>query len=221
MLIFLFKFNFKDSIFWIKYYLVTSKKMILFVIDRQTNSDFNYTPKLLKIMDFKRFLVIPIFIGFLAGTFIVLDQLISPFMPIAANKGFGWVTFQAWAMYFMAGCTLKGGARTFLGYIMGIISAILIIKLAGVLGSTGFWAVPLAVFVIVIPMCSMERAHSLIDFVPALFVSSAVFFAFMNYIPNATMGSSAFVILVYCAIGMVYGIVTVFMRGVYEKMVKK
>ena len=172
-------------------------------------------------MDFKKFIVIPIGIGFLAATFIVLDQLISPYLPIAANKGFGWVTFQAWAMYFMAGCTLKGGLRTFLGYVMGITAAILIIKLAGVLGSTGFWAVPLAVFVIVIPMCSMERAHSLIDFVPALFVSSAVFFAFMNYIPNVTMGTSAFVILLYCAIGMIYGIVTVELRGVYEKMVKK
>jgi len=172
-------------------------------------------------MDFKKFIVIPVFIGFLACTFVAFDQFISPYLPIAANKGFGWVTFQAWAMYFMAGCTLKGGARTFLGYIMGIISAILIIKLAGLLGSTGFWAVPLAVFVIVIPMVAMERAHSLIDFVPALFVSSAVFFAFMNYIPNATMGSSAAVILLYCAIGMVYGIVTVGLRGMYEKMVAK
>jgi hypothetical protein len=172
-------------------------------------------------MDFKKFIVIPVFIGFLACTFVALDQLISPLLPIAANKGFGWVTFQAWAMYFMAGCTLKGGMRTFLGYVMGIISAVLIIKLAGYLGSTGFWAVPLAVFIVVIPMCSMERAHSLLDFVPALFVSSAVFFAFMNYIPNATMGSSALVILLYCAIGMIYGIVTVQLRGMYEKMVLK
>lgn len=170
-------------------------------------------------MDFKKFIVIPTFIGFLACTFVALDQFISPHLPIAANKGFGWVTFQAWAMYFMAGGTLKGGSRTFLGYIMGIISAILIIKLAGVLSTTGFWAVPLAVFVIVIPMCSMERAHSLIDFVPALFISSAVFFAFMNYIPNATMGTSALIILLYCAIGMVYGIVTVQLRGLYEKVV--
>lgn len=172
-------------------------------------------------MDFKKFIVIPIFIGFLAATFVALDQFISPFLPIAANKGFGWVTFQAWAMYFMAGCTLKGGARTFLGYVMGITAAILIIKLAGLLSAAGFWTVPLAVFVIVIPMCSMERAHSLLDFVPALFISSAVFFAFMNYIPNATMGTSALVILLYCAIGMVYGIVTVWLRGLYEKSVLK
>ena len=98
-------------------------------------------------------------------------------------------------MYFMAGCTLKGGARTFFGYVMGILSAILIIKLAGLLGSAGFWAVPLAVFVVVIPMCSMERAHALLDFVPALFVSSAVFFAFTQLYPNSTFGNNALVIL--------------------------
>ncbi len=173
----------------------------------------------LKIMDFKKFIVIPIGIGFLACTFVAIDQFISPYLPIAGNKGFGWVTFQAWAMYFMAGCTLKGGMRTFLGYVMGIISAILIIKLAGVLGSTGFWAVPLAVFVIVIPMCSMERAHSLIDFVPALFVSSAVFFAFTQLYPTATFSNYALIILLYCGIGMIYGIVTVYLRGLYENMV--
>jgi len=172
-------------------------------------------------MDFKKFIVIPVFIAVLAFTFILIDQLISPYMPIAGNKGFGWVTFQAWAMYFLAGCTLKGGLRTLFGYAMGILAAILIIKLAGIFGPSGFWAVPLAVLVVVVPMCSMERAHSLIDFVPALFVSSAVFFAFMNYVPGATMTSSAITILTYCAIGMVYGIVTVNLRVAYEKKVIK
>jgi hypothetical protein len=43
----------------------------------------------------------------------------------------------------------------------------------------------------------------------------------MNYIPNATMGTSTFIILLYCAIGMVYGFVTVWLRGLYEKAVMK
>lgn len=173
-------------------------------------------------MDFKKFIIIPVFIAFLAAAFIVIDQVISPYMPITDNKGFGWVTFQAWAMYFLAGCTVKGGARTFLGYVLGILSAILIIKLAGVLGSTGFWAVPLAVLVMVIPMCSMERAYSLIDFVPAIFVSSAVYFAFTQiYPPTTTIASIAITILVYCAIGMILGFVTVSLRTAYEKCVTK
>ena len=173
-------------------------------------------------MDFKKFIVIPVYIAILAAGFIVLDQLISPYMPIADNKGFGWVTFQAWAMYFMAGCTVKGGARTFLGYVLGVLSAILIIELAGVLGSTGFWAVPLAVLVMVIPMCSMERAHSLIDFVPAIFVSSAVYFAFTQIYPATTTKTSmAVTILAYCGIGMILGYITISIRAAYEKMVAK
>ena len=93
-------------------------------------------------MDFKKFIVIPVFIAVLAASFIVIDQLLNSFMPIVDRGGFGWVTFQAWAMYFLAGCTVKGGLRTFLGYIMGILAAISIIYLAGVLGSAGFWALP-------------------------------------------------------------------------------
>lgn len=173
-------------------------------------------------MDFKKFIVIPVYIAFLAAAFIVIDQVISPYMPIADNKGFGWVTFQAWAMYFLAGCTVKGGARTFLGYALGILSAIVIIELAGVLGTTGFWAVPLAVLVMVIPMCSMERAHSLIDFVPAIFVSSAVYFAFTQIYPATTTRTSmAITILVYCAIGMILGYITIRLRAAYENMVAK
>jgi len=173
-------------------------------------------------MDFKKFIVIPVFIAILASAFIVIDQLLSPYMPIADNKGFGWVTFQAWALYFLAGGTVKGGLRTFMGYVVGILSAIIIIKLAGVLGSTGFWAVPLAVLVMVVPMCSMERAHSLIDFVPAIFVSSAVIFAFGQiYGDKTTLTASAITILVYCAIAMVLGYITVSLRTAYEKKVAK
>jgi hypothetical protein len=170
-------------------------------------------------MDFKKFIVIPVFIALLAASFIVVDQLLNPLMPISDNGGFGWVTFQAWAMYFLAGCTIKGGIRTFLGYIMGIIAAVTIIYLVGIFSTAGFWALPLAVFIVVIPMCAVERAPSLFDFVPALFVSSAVFFAFGKLYPNASMTSSAITILTYCAIGMVYGIITVNLRTLYEKKV--
>ncbi len=172
-------------------------------------------------MDFKKFIVIPVFIAFLAASFIVIDQLLNPLMPIVDKGGFGWVTFQAWAMYFLAGCTFKGGVRTFLGYVMGILAAVLIFYLYGIFISMGFWALPLAVLIVVVPMCAVERAPSFLDFVPALFVSSAVFFAFSKLYPTAKMTDWAITILVYCAIGMVYGIVTVSLRTAYEKKVAK
>lgn len=172
-------------------------------------------------MDFKKFIVIPVFIAFLAFTFMFVDVFVSQFMPIEGNKGFSWVTFQAWAMYFMAGCTIKGGVRTFLGYVLGIIAAVSIIYMVGAFGAAGSWALPLAVFVAVIPMCSMERAHWSIDFVPSLFISSAVFFAFTALYPQASKTAMAITILTYCAIGMIYGVVTVSARTAYEKLVIK
>jgi hypothetical protein len=166
------------------------------------------------------------FIGVLASAFIVLDQLISPIMPIVIPEGrtFGWVTFQAWAMYFLAGSTVKGGIRTFLAYVIGLLSAIIIMNLAGALSSTGFWMVPIAVLIMVILMCSMERASSYINFVPAIFVSSAVLFAFAQIYSGNTLTdltNYSITILVYCAIGMVLGYITIAIRTAYEKMVAK
>ena len=177
-------------------------------------------------MDFKKFIVIPVYIAVLASAFIVLDQLISPLMPIVIPEGrtFGWVTFQAWAMYFLAGCTVKGGIRTFLGYVLGLLSAIIIMNLAGVFSSTGFWMVPIAVLIMVIPMCSLERTNSYFDFVPAVFVSSAVLFAFAQIYSGNTLTdltNYSITILVYCAIGMVLGYITIAIRTAYEKMVAK
>jgi hypothetical protein len=172
-------------------------------------------------MDFKKFIVIPVFIAVLAASFVVIDQLINSLMPISDPGGFGWVTFQAWAMYFLAGGTVKGGLRTFFGYVMGIAAAIIIIHLFILMnGSLAFWALPVAVLIVVIPMCSAERAPELFNFVPALFVSSAVFFAFGKIYPQASMTDNTITILTYCAIGMIYGFVTVNLRVMYEKSLK-
>jgi len=173
-------------------------------------------------MDFKKFIVIPVFIAFLAASFVVIDQLINSFMPISDQGGFGWVTFQAWAMYFLAGGTVKGGARTFLGYILGIMAAIIIIQLFILMNSSlTFWALPVAVLIVVIPMCAAERAPELFSFVPALFISSAVFFAFGKIYPQASMVAKTITILSYCSIGMIYGFVTVSLRVMYEESIAK
>lgn len=169
-------------------------------------------------MDFKKFIVIPILVAFLAFTFIVLDQLLSPYMPIPGNKGFGWVTFQAWALYFLAGCTLKGGFKTIMGYLVGVIMTILIIELAGLSVGLGFYAFPAAAFVVVIGAISMEKVPPL-DFIPAIFVGSAVMVCFMSYIHGATYASATLTIMTYCIIGILYGMITVKLRTAYERKV--
>lgn len=172
-------------------------------------------------MKFSKFIVVPVIIAVLAAILQVVDQLISQTACFSAWSGFGWVSFQAWAMYFLGGCTVKGGVRAFLGYFSGIVASILIMTLGGVLAaSLGFWAVPLALFVVVIPVICLERVPWF-DFIPALFVGAGAFFAFMSYVPQVTFCKAMGVELMYCIIGLLFGYVTVFLRTKYEACVAK
>jgi hypothetical protein len=169
-------------------------------------------------MKFSKFIVIPVFIAFLAFTMQAIDQGISKYFPPPGNVGFAWIAFQAWAMYFLAGCNVKGGIRTFLGYGSGIVASIAIMTLGPALGGLGFWAFPIAVFVIVVPVICLERVKWL-DFVPSIFVGAGVFFGFMSYIKGATFSGAAVTELFYCLFGLVYGYITVAFRVWYEAKV--
>ena len=141
-------------------------------------------------MNFKKFIPIPFIVALLAGTIQIADQVLKLNVEPVGNMGFGWIAFQAWAMYFLAGCDLKGGVKTLIGYVLGIVASIAIMLLGGKLGSMGFYAVPLAVFVVVIPVMFLEKVKWL-DFIPAIFVGAGAFFAFMSYVPNATFAIAA------------------------------
>ena len=171
-------------------------------------------------MTLKKFIVIPIMVALLAGSIQIVDQLLSLQVKPEGNVGFGWIAFQAWAMYFLAGCDLKGGLKTLLGYISGIIASIAIMVLGGKFAGMGFYAVPIAVFVVVIPVIMLEKVKWL-DFIPAIFVGAGAFFAFMSYVPNATFAIATTTELIYCVLGLVYGYITVTLRGAYEKKVSK
>jgi hypothetical protein len=169
-------------------------------------------------MKFNKFIIIPIMVAFLAFTIQIVDQLLFGLVPPSGNVGFGWIAFQAWAVYFLAGCDVKGGIRGFLGYVSGIIASIMIMEMGAALSGLGFMAFPVAVFVVVIPAICLERVPWF-DFVPALFVGAGVFFGFMSYVPNATYAAATVTELVYCAIGLFYGYVTIMLRTKYEASV--
>jgi len=171
-------------------------------------------------MKLSTFLPIAIFIGIQALLIQVVDQLLAPVMPPAGNAGFGWIAFQAWAMYFMAGCTPEGGAKALAGYGWGVIASILIMLLGGAFSGAGFWAFPLALLILVPPVICLELAVSPLNFVPAVFIGAGVYFGFMTYIKGANFGNAALTELVYCLIGLVFGYVTVAFRGWYEAALK-
>jgi hypothetical protein len=170
-------------------------------------------------MKFSKFFVIPLFIAFQAFTMQIIDQLISGSFPPPGNGGFGWIAFQAWAMFFLAGCTIKGGVKTFLGYISGIVASILIMTMgANLAPSLAFWAFPVAIFVVVVAVICLERVPWL-DFVPSIFIGAGVFFGFMTYVKGATFAGAATSELFYCLFGLLYGFITVKFRGWYEAKV--
>ena len=171
-------------------------------------------------MPLKKFALIPVMIGILAFCIQSLDQLLSPHMPPAGNVGFSWICFQSWAVYFFAGCNVKGGIKAFLGYSIGIgISILIILFGTSLVPSLGFFAIPLAVGIVACAALFLEKVAWL-SMIPAIFIGSGAFFAFMNYVPGATFGTAALTELVYCFIGLFFGYITIVLRTMYENKVK-
>ena len=175
-------------------------------------------------MPFSKFIVFPIFVAFQAASMILL----APYIKVGPESIGGpalmaWVAFQAWAMYFLAGCSIKMAAKTVIGYAGGIIASIVIFELAGVFagGIGGYWGTALAVFFVVIPLMCVERVE-ILNFVPAWFVGAGVFFAFAGMHKADTMAKYMEIAapeMIACIIGLFYGYCTVAFRTWYEKMV--
>ncbi len=99
-------------------------------------------------MNAKKYLPIALFIGLQAFALQALNQAICANIPPLAAGG-GWISFQAWAMYFLGGCTPKGGARALIGYGIGMAASIAIMVGGGALGALGFWAMPVILLILV------------------------------------------------------------------------
>lgn len=172
-------------------------------------------------MTLKQFALIPVIIGILAFCIQILDQLLAPMMPPEANVGFGWICFQSWAVYFFAGCNPKNGLKAFISYALGIIVSILIITIGGSLTpALGFFGLPVAVGIMACCAIFLER-NEWTSCIPALFIGSGAFFAFMSYVPGATFEIAAFTIMTYCLVGLIFGFVTIVLRSKYEKKVSE
>ena len=176
-------------------------------------------------MSFGKFMVIPVFVAIQACAL----TLIAPY---AKTLGEGeaslptWITFQAWAMYFLAGCNVKMALKVLAGYFGGIVASIAIFTLgdalAGGAGLGGYWGYALAVLIVVVPVIAMERVPGF-NFIPSWFIGAGVFFGFMGLKSlehNAAVYTNVAVPeLAACAVGLVFGWVTVTFRVWYEKKV--
>ena len=159
--------------------------------------------------------------------------MLNAFVADVAGIDVIWVAFQAWAVYFLAGCSVKGGIQAFIGYATGIAASVVIIELMGIGGGVlpesvlGMNLVmALAVCLVVIP--AIFFSEKLKNMIPALFIGSGAFFALTGLVPSdegtsrwAWYGAIAQAELVYCAYGLLFGWITVFWRGMYEASLAK
>lgn len=178
-------------------------------------------------MKFSKYIVGPIIVAILAALMQAIDQFLAGNTIIGTllAGGGSWIAFQAWAIYFLGGCNIRGGVKGFVMYAVGIIASIAIMMMGGAFG--GFWGVPLAVLIIVIPAICCERVEFL-SYVPALFVGAGAYFGIMGYIaptaPAPYTGNfwAYFAVeMFYCLFGLVWGWLTVTLRGAYEKSLSK
>lgn len=196
-------------------------------------------------MSFGKFIIIPILLGVQAAILMLIGKYIPGSTAAVGGPGLLiFVTFQAWAVYFAAGCTPKNGVKVVLAYASGIAASIAIFlmgdAMAPMLGSADapnyYMSYALAVFIIVIPAISLERVP-MFDFIPGLFIGSGMFFAIMTL--GGTVGlnaageaakigiahdmagfmSAAVPELIACTVGQIFGFITVLWRGAYEKAV--
>ncbi len=172
-------------------------------------------------MPLRKFIVIPLIVAALAFLIQCVDQVLHVYAFPFENAGFGWIAFISWAMYFMAGCTVNGGIKVFLNYISGIIASVAIMTMGGQFApALGFFAFPVAVFIVVI-FCILLEKTEWFNFIPALFVGAGTYFGFMSYVPGATFLNAGITEMIYCTLGLIFGYATVYLRGNYEAHVEK
>jgi len=164
----------------------------------------------------------PLIIAILASLMQVIDQLLAGNTVLGQlfPNGAGWIAFQAWAVYFLGGCTPKGGLKGFISYFAGIAVSIVIFKWAAVIG--GFWSVPIVLLPTVLVAISLEK-FEMTSYVPALFVGAGAYFCIMSYIapqPGPFQGNFyayAAGELFYCFFGLLWGFLTIVIRGAFDK----
>ena len=155
----------------------------------------------------------PIIIGLLAALMMVIE-------PWFGGWFISWIAFQAWAVYFLAGMTIKGGAKSAAAYAAGSIAAAIIIMAAGAFGPTlGAATLPVIVGVVATLVIFFEKVPGL-DFIPAWFIGAGAHFALANgALANFTHQTAFIIIVISSIMGLIWGFFTVSLRGKYQAWV--
>ncbi len=127
-------------------------------------------------MKSKHYVLYVVLVALLAGVVDLVTNLLQSaavFAPSTISLTF--ISFVAWALYFLVGSSLSGGAKAFVSILFGAIAAVAMFMLSIAFGFTPWWAVPVAVVIVVLFMMPLEK----LKFVSlaSVFAGTGLFFA--------------------------------------------
>ncbi len=169
-----------------------------------------------------KLVVYAVIVAALAGIVTLITDVMQAAGIITTDASLTFITFICWATYFVFGANLKGAWSAFLGFIVGIVAAILMFVLAGQFAgmgmNVGLVAIPLAVFILVIFMLLAEKLPYFNN-VAAIFLGTGMFFGLMGTPAIGATGYGTVFLgeLIYAAIGFAAGWLTVWIRGAVER----
>lgn len=167
-------------------------------------------------MNKRYFFIFALYVGIQSFLLQLIDQLIGKSLVPGGHNGFVFIAFQGWALYFLHGSTLRGAVTGFCGYVMGILFAVLMIAAASAFSGLRLLAVPVTALVIVPVMMYFEYAPWLVSNVASFFVGAGAFYGVLNYVDGIRILEAAWIVLLYCSLGLISGWMTIWFRKQYE-----
>lgn len=178
-------------------------------------------------MKTKNYVLYVVLLSFLAGIVDLVTNLIEGQELFGIPGSFTFITFTCWALYFLFGANLKGAAKGYLSILSGAICAVFMFYLTFAFDITvkAWWAIPLAVFFVVLIMVPQEKIKAIN--LAGVFAGTGLFFAadaagavtFLDAAGNfAPFGVRSYAIgvaieMLYALIGLTAGYLTIKLYG--------
>jgi len=168
-------------------------------------------------MNPKALLPYSIGMGVLAGLVTLMTWQMDGFL-VKGGTPLTYLSFCAWAAYFLFGAAPKPALHAFSSMAAGIVAAILMFVISIAFGFVPWWAVPLAVVILVIFMMWLEKVPPVSN-IAAVFLGTGLYFSlsaagvFGTDFSTVMYLKVGLVELIYVAIGFVAGWLSVQLGG--------
>jgi hypothetical protein len=168
-------------------------------------------------MNPKALLPYSVLTGVLAGVVTLVTWQMGGFL-VTGGTPLTYISFCAWAAYFLFGAAPKPALHAFSSIAFGIVAAILIFVVAIAFGFVPWWAVPVAVAILVVFMMWLEKVPPASN-VAAVFLGTGLYFSlsaagvFQGKFTLQNYVTVGIVELIYVAIGFIAGWLTILLAG--------